>query len=74
MSMQIQPDDRTRGTDAACPYLVDVMADRLWLYPVGAYCRRPSGHLRVPGRVTLARVCTTTAYVTCPGHRASGAV
>ena len=62
MSMQIEP------TGAACPYLVDVVADRLWLYPVGVYCRRPDGHLRVPAGVTLAGVCTTSAYLTCAGY------
>lgn len=70
MSMQIEPEDRTQRTEAACPYLVNVVADRLWLYPVGVYCRRPRGHLRMPARVTLARVCTTPAYLTCAGYRA----
>lgn len=73
MSMKIEP-DRTQRPATACPYLVGVVADRLWLYPVGAYCRRPSGRLRVPARLTLARVCTTAAYVTCPGHHASARI
>ncbi len=30
--MPIEPEDRTQGTGSTCPYLVAVVADRLWLY------------------------------------------
>ncbi len=55
-----------------CPFLVPVTADRLWTYPVGAYCRRPDHRVRVPAASTLARVCTTRGYRDCAGYR-SGA-
>ena len=50
-----------------CPFLVPVMADGLWLYPVPAYCRRPDAAVKVPGRRTLSAVCTSREYVQCPG-------
>ena len=54
-----------------CPFLVPVIADRLWLYPVGAYCRRPDRSVRVPAGITFARFCTTPSYVACSGYRLS---
>ena len=51
-----------------CPFLVPVMADHLWLSPLGAYCRRPDGRVRVPARSTLTCICTTPAYLLCPGY------
>jgi hypothetical protein len=56
---------------AACPFLAPVIADRLWLRPVGAYCRRPDGRVRVPGEGTLARVCGTLGHLGCSGYQAS---
>lgn len=56
-----------------CPFLVPVVADRLWMYPVGAYCRRPDHRIRAPAAETLARTCTASSYVECPGYRASAA-
>ncbi|OGK88317.1 MAG: hypothetical protein A2X52_12620 [Candidatus Rokubacteria bacterium GWC2_70_16] len=53
-----------------CPFLVPVTADRLWMYPVGAYCRRPGGGVRVPAPATLASVCATPAHRACGGYRA----
>lgn len=55
-----------------CPFLIPVMADQLWMYPVPAYCRRPDAPVRVPGPGTLARVCTTCEHARCPGFRTSG--
>lgn len=52
-----------------CPYLVPVVADRLWMYPQSVYCRRPDGGVRVPGRATLVSVCTTDAFCACAGYR-----
>jgi hypothetical protein len=56
-----------------CPFLVPVIADRLWLYPVSAYCHRPDHSVRVPGPITLARVCTTLSHLRCPEYCASTA-
>lgn len=65
------PDDDARSETDSCPYLVPVMADRLWLRPVGAYCRRPGERVRVPATRTLARVCSTPAHGDCLGYRAA---
>lgn len=54
-------------TDDRCPYLVPVMADRLWMYPMPAYCLRPGERVKVPGRHTLLRVCSTREHTRCPG-------
>lgn len=53
-----------------CPFLVPVIADRLWLYPVSAYCRRPDGPIRVPAPATMARFCTGADHGRCPGFHA----
>jgi hypothetical protein len=53
----------------ACPFLAPVVADRLWILPVGAYCRRPDGRVRLPGEATLARLCSTDAHRGCAGYR-----
>lgn len=51
-----------------CPFLVPVIADRLWLYPVSAYCHRPDCAVRVPARPTLADLCTSETYRRCPDY------
>ena len=56
---------------AVCPFLVPVVVDRLWLYPVGAYCQRPDARTRVPARSTVLRLCSTPSYPTCAGYCAS---
>jgi hypothetical protein len=48
-----------------CPVLVPVVADRLWLRPLGVYCRRPGHRVRMPASSTLARVCSTVAHGRC---------
>jgi len=53
-----------------CPFLVPVVADQLWMYPLGAYCRRPDSRVRVPAGATLARLCVTPSHVECSGYRA----
>lgn len=55
-----------------CPFLVPVVADWLWLSPLGVYCRRPDQPVHMPADSTLANVCMTTAYVECTGYAASG--
>ncbi len=54
-----------------CPFLVPVMADRLWMYPMPAYCRRPNAPVKVPASETFFRVCASPKYVRCPGFLAS---
>ena len=53
----------------ACPYLVSVMVDHLWLYRMGGYCTsgdRP----RVPGATKIADVCAEPAHTRCAGYLA----
>jgi len=57
--------------DDGCPFLVPVMADRLWMYPTPAYCRRPDAHVKVPAPETFLRVCASPSHVRCPGFLAS---
>jgi len=57
--------------DARCPYLVPVMADHLWMYPMPAYCRRPHAPVKVPARETQLRVCDSPRHIRCPGFLAS---
>jgi hypothetical protein len=52
-----------------CPFLIPVMADTLWMFPTSAYCRRPDAPVKVPGRETVERVCTTPAHAGCAGVR-----
>jgi hypothetical protein len=64
------PDTASQPAEG-CRFLVPVMADRLWLQPVGAYCRRPDGRVRVPAATTVACICLTVAHLLCPGDLAS---
>ena len=57
--------------DDRCPFLVPVMADRLWMYPMPAYCSRPDARVKVPARETFLRVCASPRHVRCPGYQAS---
>lgn len=54
-----------------CPFLTAVMADRLWLYPTGVYCRPPGHRVRVPAAETLTCICSTLAYLVCPRYLAT---
>jgi hypothetical protein len=54
-----------------CPYLVPVVADRMFVYPQGLFCRRPNAGVRIPARATLLGVCTTDAFADCAGYRDS---
>jgi hypothetical protein len=54
-----------------CPFLIPVVADSLWVWPVSAYCRRPDAPVKVPARQTLVGVCTTSAHTRCPGFQAA---
>jgi hypothetical protein len=62
MSMPSDLDD-----PGCCPFLVPVVADRLWMRPIGVYCRRPGRRVRVPTEATLARWCTAQ-YGQCDGY------
>ncbi len=64
---------RPHDADQPCPFLVPVVADRLWVVPLGVYCRRPEGSIRVPARTTIATVCLTSSHHGCDGFRAAGA-
>ena len=57
--------------DDRCPFLVPVMADHLWMYPMPAYCRRPDAGVKVPAPETFLRVCVSPRHVRCPGFLAS---
>ena len=56
-------------SDPRCPFLFPVLADQLYVYPVAAYCRRPSGAVRIPARDTLMRLCMGN-YAECSGYQA----
>jgi len=60
--------DREQEGGAICPFLTPVMADRLWLYPTGVYCRPPGDRVRVPAAETLTCICSTLAYLVCPRY------
>jgi hypothetical protein len=55
---------------ASCPFLAPVMADHLWMRPIGLYCRPPGGRVRVCGDRTLSDTCTTGAHLDCDRYRA----
>ena len=50
-----------------CPFLFSVVADRLWMRPIGVYCRRPGQAVRIPATSTLTRCCTGD-YRLCEGY------
>ena len=54
----------------ACPYLVPVTADHLWLYPVSSYCTSRD-RTRVPGAMSIAQVCMEQAHTQCAGYLAA---
>jgi len=62
-----KPEDEAKE----CPFLVPVTADRLWIFPVAAYCRRPDHAIRVPAASTFASVCTRPEHCECEGYRAA---
>jgi len=61
------------ATPAVCPFLASVVADRLWPMPRRAYCRRPNGRVRLPGREMADCVCATHAHLLCPAYLAGRA-
>lgn len=56
-----------------CPFLVPVVADRLWTVRTPVYCRRPDASVRAPARRTLVDVCLTPSYRSCEGYRLASA-
>jgi len=60
----------TEPESQECPFLVPVTADRIWIFPVSAYCRRPGHATRVPAPGTIASVCTRPEHCECAGFRA----
>lgn len=60
------------GSDGGrCPFLVPVMDDRLWMYPMPAYCRRPGERVKVPGRLGLLDICATLGHTRCQDFKIS---
>ena len=57
--------------DDRCPFLIPVVADQLWMYPIPAYCHRPGAPVKAPGRESFFRVCLGPEHVRCPGFRAT---
>lgn len=57
--------------DDRCPFLIPVVADHLWMYPLPAYCHRPEAPVRAPAREHLFDVCLGPEHTTCPGFRAT---
>ncbi len=60
--------DALPTTAPECPFLVPVMADRLWRDRTSVYCRRPDGRVRVPSPTTVACICATHAHLVCPDY------
>jgi hypothetical protein len=54
-----------------CPFLVDVTADWLWLYPRGVFCADGRGKIRVPAGQTIVARCTGASYRECEGYLAA---
>ncbi len=52
-----------------CPFLQPVVADWIWMYPTGLYCKHPTGRVRIPSRGTVVSFCTSGHYDDCPGYR-----
>lgn len=57
--------------DDRCPYLIPVVADHLWMYPLPAYCHRPDAPVKVPGRERIFEVCLGPEHAQCPGFLAA---
>lgn len=55
--------------DDRCPYLIPVVADQLWMYPLPAFCHRPDAAVKVPALETFFRVCLGPEHARCPGFR-----
>jgi hypothetical protein len=66
---EIAMEESEKSAELDCPFLKPVVADWIWMYPTAAYCRPPSGRVRVPAPDTLARLCTSGHYHDCPGYR-----
>jgi hypothetical protein len=66
------PTPRELDDSGCCPFLVPVVADRLWMRPIGVYCRRPGRPVRVPAASTLTRRCAA-AYRLCERYSEMGA-
>jgi hypothetical protein len=54
----------------ACPFLVPIVADRLWMYPTSAYCHSRE-RVHVPADATIGSVCLGPSHRQCPGYHAA---
>ncbi len=45
------------------------MVSHLGAFPIGVYCRLPSGRARIPSRDDLVRLCASGRYGDCPVYR-----
>ena len=52
-----------------CPFLRAPLTDREWMNSAQAYCRLPSGRMRVISRDMLERVCVHGRFYDCLGYR-----
>lgn len=52
-----------------CPFLRPRMAGDLASFPIGVYCRLPSGRVRILSRDELRRFCTKGDYRDCIVYR-----
>jgi len=59
----------TRVRQKECPFLRPMMTSHLGAFPIGIYCRLPSGRVRIPSRDELARFCTAGQHRDCPAYR-----
>ncbi|OGK80881.1 MAG: hypothetical protein A2X52_15475 [Candidatus Rokubacteria bacterium GWC2_70_16] len=51
-----------------CPFLRPETVGRAPALDLRVYCRLPEGHVRVPSRGELARLCTAGHYRDCPAY------
>jgi hypothetical protein len=54
-----------------CPFIAPVIADRMWVFPVPAYCHRPNAGIHVPGVEKFVRLCVSGRHDDCPGYQAT---
>ena len=56
---------RVAADATRCPFLRPCGSPHLGAFPLGVYCRLPSGRVRIPSGDELARFCTTGYHRDC---------